>query len=192
MIETDQQKRHDNFLAHAKHIMADMPDTYAYIAEILLDAYVVSTENKFRLIVDFETNDEVYSYQSLQPVEQSLFGGRVAEFYRHLNGFCDMNFFGGMLPISHITPITEAEFYTEPSASLYKKPEYADFVEIFSSERKRDRLSQQGSTFDDDPIGWFCGSMTTSPCSISNSGASSTPGRRLEWTDSVIQSAAVA
>ncbi len=133
VIETDQQKRHDNFLAHAKHIMADMPDTYAYIAEILLDAYVVSTENKFRLIVDFETNDEVYSYQSLQPVEQSLFGGRVAEFYRHLNGFCDMNFFGGMLPISHITPITEAEFYTEPSASLYKKPEYADFVEIFSS-----------------------------------------------------------
>ncbi len=32
VVETDQQKRRDSFLAHAKHIMADMPDTYGYLA----------------------------------------------------------------------------------------------------------------------------------------------------------------
>ncbi|OLP44983.1 hypothetical protein [Rhizobium oryziradicis] len=134
ILHKDPSVRKKAFFDLLDQAMLKMPTSKNIIKSMFNDAYLISISEKYYYIYEGSDDGDVFFYISGVPLLKRQILGNVDIFYRHLDGFCDLNMQGGILPL-HLIKLLGSDGYDyleEPSASVANRL-LGENVHIFNS-----------------------------------------------------------
>lgn len=134
VLHKDSSTRKKAFFDLLDQAMLKMPASKNIIKSMFHDAYLISISEKYYYLYEGKDDGDVFFYISGVPLMKRRNLGTVDIFYRHLDGFCDLNMQGGILPQHFLKPLGSDgyDYLEEPSAGIVNRLN-GENVHIFNS-----------------------------------------------------------